>query len=271
MRLHIPGAPGWQRVRTAAAVRAVQSRRRWVTVAAAALLPAMAAAWPTRAAAQVTDISDRPTQENDNAIFDYTRLELDAARRGGSGEQSWTGEGWIGTDFNRVWWKTQGDREGNTLSGAEAQLLYGRYVRPFWDMQIGYRRVIRPAGENFLVLAMQGVAPYRFEVDGSAFVSEHGRLSGRGEVDYELLWTNRLISRPGVTADVFATRDPILGQAAGIGDVEVRLPTRYEFSRQFAPYVELRHDRRSGGAAALARGAGAPSGWSLRGGVWLIF
>jgi len=247
------------------------ARGMWRVPVLATAVVALALVPPVMARAQVTDISERPTQENDNAVFDYTRLELDAGRRSGSGEQSWTGEGWVGTDFNRVWWKTQGGREGSTLSAAEAQVLYGRYVQPFWDMQIGYRRVIRPAGENFLVLAMQGIAPYRFEVNGSAFVSDHGRLSGRAEVDYELLWTNRLISRPGVTADVFATRDPTLQQAAGIGDVEIRFPTRYEFSRQFAPYVEVRHSRRSGGTAALTRSTGSASGWSLHGGLWLIF
>ena len=226
---------------------------------------------PVVAAAQATDISDRPTQENDNAVFNYTRLELDAGRRAGSGEGSWTGEGWIGRDYDRVWWKTRGDVEEGALADVEGQVAYGRYIAPFWDLQAGYRRTVRPVGENFLVLGIRGLAPYRFDVSAEAFLSGHGRVSARGEANWELLWTNWLISRPGFSADVFAMNDPTLRQRAGIGDVEVRLPTRYEFSRQFAPYAELRYNHRSGAIAdVIGRGA-SPSGWSVRGGVWLIF
>lgn len=215
--------------------------------------------------------SDRPTQEMDNAIFNYTRLEIDAARPGGSTESSVAGEGWVGTDFNRIWWKASGRREGGILSDAEAQVMYGRYIRPYTDFQVGVRRTFRPGGENYAVVALQALVPYMFEAAGELFVSDRGRLSGRAEAGYELLWTNRLISRPGVSVDLFASPDPALGQPAGVGDVEVRLPTRYEISRQFAPYVEVRHNRRTGSSEALAQNGGGGSGWSLRGGLRLVF
>lgn len=215
--------------------------------------------------------SDRPTQEMDNAIFNYSRFEIDAARPGGSTETSVNAEGWVGTDFNRIWWRASGERDGGRTSDAEAQVMYGRYIQPYTDLQVGLRRTFRPGGENYGVVALQALVPYMFEATGELFVSDRGRLSGRAEAGYELLWTNRLISRPALSVDLFASRDAALGQPAGIGNVEARFPTRYEFSRNFAPYIEIRRDRRTGYSATLAQDGGAASGWSLRGGLWLIF
>lgn len=258
----------------------LRQRVRTGALLAAALLIAGAAP-PAALGAQATGgnpsppapPSDRPTQEMDNAIFYYNRFELDAARPGGSTEASLNAEGWVGTDFNRVWWKASGQNEGGSTSDAEAQVMYGRYIRSFTDLQVGVRRTFRPGGETYGVVALQALVPYLFEASGALFVSDRGRLSGRGEAAYELLWTNRLISRPALSVDLFASPDPALGQPAGIGEVEARFPTRYEFSRNVAPYIELRHTRRTGSSEALARNAGATagSGWSLRGGLWLLF
>ena len=241
----------------------------WLACAAAvALLPARAAH------GQEVPNAGLPIQEHDNAIFEYTQLEGDIAPHHGSAGATVNGEGWIGTDYNRLWWRGVAEREGGELDNADVQLLYGRYVRQFWDAQIGYRRVFRPEGGNYLVAGFQGLAPYRFEVAAWGAVSDHGRVSFRGETAYELLWTQRLISRPALSADVFTSSDPAYGQrGAGLGDVELRLPTRYEFSRQFAPYVEARYTRRTPGEEVLGARAGVRSApaWSLRAGLWLVF
>ena len=213
----------------------------------------------------------RPLPDDDHAVFKYLRLETDAGRsRGGPGEAAWNSEGWIGTDMNRAWWRTSGEVERGHATDAEAQLTYGRYVTPFWDALIGYRRVIRPRGGDYLVLGMQGLAPYRFEVAANLFIADRGRLSARTELDYELLWTQRLISRPGIAVDWLAAPDAALGQSAGIGDTELRFPTRYELSRRLAPYVEVRRTRRAGTRARLASEDSALP-WSLRAGVWLLY
>lgn len=245
--------------------------RRLVAITAASAMTLPVASLVAQQSSPPAPPSSRPTQENDNAIFNATRLELDGARARGTTVGSWDGEGWVGTDFTRFWWKTQGEQEGSRLSDAEVQALYSRYVAMFWDFQAGVRHTFRPGGENYLVIGMEGLAPYRFELDGQLFVSDRGRLSARGKAEYELLWTNHLISRPGITANVYASPDVPLGERAGLGEVELRFPTRYEFSRNVAPYVEARYTRRSGGADSLAAAGGVGSGWTLRGGLWLLF
>lgn len=236
---------------------------------------AMVALLPVRAAqAQQVPNDGLPIQEHDNAIFEYTQLEGDLALHRGATAGSLNGEGWVGTDYSRLWWRGTAEREAGQLDNTDVQLLYGRYMRPFWDGQIGYRHVFRPRGGNYLVAGFQGLAPYRFEVAAWGAVSDRGRVSFRGETAYELLWTQRLISRPALSADVFTSSDLAYGQrGAGLGDVELRLPTRYEFSRQFAPYVEARYTRRTLGEETVGAGSSAvrTPAWSLRAGLWLVF
>ena len=41
-----------------------------------------------------------------------------------------------------------------------------------------------------------GLAPYWFEIDAAAFISEDGDASARLEAEYELRFTQRLILQP---------------------------------------------------------------------------
>ena len=209
--------------------------------------------------------------EHDNAIFHYARFELDGARPRGRFEGTWDNEGWVGTDFNRLWWRTRGEVVGSTVGDAEGQLAFGRSLGSFFDVLAGYRRIVRPGGGDYLMLGIKGLAPYRFEVGLDLFVADRGRLSARTDVAYELLWSQRIISRPSLSVDWFAAPDVALGQQAGIGDSEFRLPTRFEFSRRFAPYFEFRRTHRSGTRGDGAGPSGTANPWTVRAGLWLVY
>lgn len=243
-----------------------------VSIAITVLLTSVLASLPTlatTATAQASPASGTP--EHDNSVFHYARLELDGTRARSRLEGTWDGEGWIGTDVNRLWWRTIGETDGGTVSDAEGQVAYGRYLGSFFDVQGGYRQVVRPGGSGYFMLGIEGLTPYRFEVAVDLFAADRGRLSARTDLAYDLLWTQRLISRPSVRVDWFAAPDEALGQQAGIGGSEFRFPTRYEFSRSFAPYVEIRRSRRSGARASLAGTSTAESPWTLRAGFWLLY
>lgn len=243
-------------------VRAVASVRLALVVALALLVSATAA--------QAQRIPRDRLPEEDNMVFNYSRLELDVARLNGAGVGSWNGEGWVGTDFDRLWWKTEGELVGSGANDAELQLLYGRYVATFWDLQVGYRRDIRPVGNNYLAVGIQGLAPYFFEVAATGFLSDRGKVSARTEVAAELLLSQRLITRPSVSLDWGIVSDRARGIPPGLGDASLGLQTRYEFTRKFAPYADVRWTRR-GDAASPGASEDEPTGWSLRGGLWLIF
>ena len=66
----------------------------------------------------------------DESIYSYTLIEADAGKvRGQSGSaQSLAIDGWVGGDFNRLWYQLDTERRGGRTEAAELQLLYGRYI-----------------------------------------------------------------------------------------------------------------------------------------------
>jgi hypothetical protein len=112
----------------------------------------------------------------------------------------WEAQGWVGTDMDKLWVKTEGEHvDGEGTEEAELQLLYSRAVSPFWDLQAGARQDLQPSpNRSHLVIGAQGLAPYWFEVDTALFLSDEGKLSARLEAEYELRLTQRLILQPRI-------------------------------------------------------------------------
>jgi copper resistance protein B len=167
----------------------------------------------------------------DDAVFQTTRIEVDAGRSNSKDVAAWRADGWIGTDYNRFAWRTEGSRRGGRLEDAEVQALYSRYVAPFWDLQVGLRREFKPEARNFGVIGIRGLAPYVFDVDLAGFVRSDGRLFARTRVEYDLLFTNRLIAKPFVGVDWAARSLPAEGIKAGATSSEWGRNQRYEITR----------------------------------------
>ncbi|MCU0951059.1 MAG: copper resistance protein B [Burkholderiaceae bacterium] len=183
------------------------------------------------------------------------RLELRAT--GGPDARMWDVQGWVGSDYNKVWFKSEGESEvGGRTEQGDAQLLYARLISPFWYVQAGVRRHWRPTpARNSLVIGAQGLAPGWFEVGASAFVEEGGRLSARFEAEYDLLLTQRWILQPRIESNVSAQADAARGLGSGVNDVELGVRLRYELRRELAPYIGVNWTRKVGATADLARGA----------------
>ena len=178
-------------------------------------------------------------QDFDNAIFHHSLLEVDGARSSGLTVGRWTGAGWIGTDFDRLWWSTEGERVGGAFGDAEAVVLYGRYARRFWDLVVGVRQDFEPVTQSYLGFGIQGLAPYWFEVSLLGFVSRRGKPSLRLEAENDLYLTQRLVLQPAAEIDWLLTADDRLDYDAGISSLELGARVRYEIRRKLAPYVDL--------------------------------
>lgn len=176
----------------------------------------------------------------------------------GTDSTNWNAQGWFGGDYNRVWLKTDGTSlSDGTVEEAEGQLLYSRLIAPFWDFQAGLRYDEKPKpSRSYAVLGVQGLAPYWFELEAAAFVSEKGDVSARLEADYDLLLTQRLIVQPRFETNLVAQKVEELGIGQGFSDVELGLRLRYEIRREFAPYVGVSWARKLGDTADFARQAG---------------
>ncbi len=166
------------------------------------------------------------------------------------------GQGWWGTDENRLWIKTEIDYDLDTGSfeEAEVQALWSRPVARYFDLQAGLRHDFEPGpSRTYAALGVQGLAPYWFEVDGAVFLSEEGDLSARFEAEYEFLLTQRLVLQPRTELNLAAEDLPELETGAGISTAEIGLRLRYEIDRQFAPYVGVNWKASTGGTADYAR------------------
>jgi copper resistance protein B len=169
---------------------------------------------------------------------------------------------WVGGDVNRVWLKAEGQQSTEGGVGDTAlQLLYGRLISPYWDVQFGVRvDVGYGAGTNaraLAVLGLEGLAPGWFDVEPAIFVSHRGDLSASLTASYDLYVTQRLVAQPRVESAVALQEVPAFGVGSGINNVDLGLRLRYEISRQFAPYLGVTWERQLMETADLARSAGA--------------
>jgi copper resistance protein B len=201
-----------------------------------------------------------PLAPSPHQIFTYVQteqLEYRAATDG-SDNLSWDMRGWVGGDYNRLFFKTQGDdRIDGPVENGEVQLRYSRLVIPFWDLAVGARYDEEPdPSRAYAVFALHGLAPYLSEVDADLFVSKKGDVSARLEVEYPILLTQKLILQPSFELDFAVQEVQDLRVGPGLSQVELGLRLRYEIVREFAPYVGFVWERKVGRTADLARGEG---------------
>lgn len=152
------------------------------------------------------------------------------------------GLAWYGGARNRVWVRVQGETATTESSGdAEAQLLFGRLVDPFWDMVVGARFDEAWGEEDVRLVRFAfgfiGLSPYRFEMEPTVFVSHRGEVSTRIEAAYTLLFTQRLMAEPEFELNASLQDIPSLNLERGINDFEAGFRLRYELKREFAPYI----------------------------------
>ncbi len=203
----------------------------------------------------------------DESIYSYTRVEAGAAKvRGQPGSAATLGiDGWVGGDFNRLWYQLDAERRGGRTEAAELQLLYGRYFAPFWDAQIGLRRDERPGKRDYVALGVRGLAPYAFDVDLKLFVRDDGKVFARTRFENDFLLTNRFIVTPSVGAE-WSASDIDATVRRGVYQADLGVQARYEFSRRVAPYLGL---SRTFYPRAQAGGETAATQW--RAGLRLLF
>jgi copper resistance protein B len=199
---------------------------------------------------------------HDSAVHYYVLFDqLEWQAGDGITAGNWDNRGWIGRDVNRFWFRTEGEAEGGDLAEAQAHALYGRAIHRWWDVVAGVRQDFRPGpARTWAAVGVQGLAPYWFEVEATAYIGESGRTHFRFETEYELLLTNRLVLQPLVELEIYGKSDPERGIGAGLSSGEAGLRVRYEFRREFAPYIGVTWNRKFFGTGDFARAAGEDTG-----------
>lgn len=173
----------------------------------------------------------------------------------------WDTKGWIGRDRTRLWFRTEGQRDDGRLSDAQSHVFYGRQIARWWDVLVGVRQDFRPGpAQTWLAAGIQGLAPYWFDVEATAYLGAGGRTHFRVETSYELLLTNRLILQPQAEMEIYGKDDLEHFRGAGLATLDTGIRLRYLIRREFAPYVGVVWHKKYFGTADLARANGESVG-----------
>tara|TARA_R110002167_G_scaffold30424_1_gene100427 strand:- start:25321 stop:26253 length:933 start_codon:yes stop_codon:yes gene_type:complete len=167
-------------------------------------------------------------------------------------------QAWHGTSFNRLVIKTEGAFSENAQYENETEILWGHAFSSFWDSNFGLRFDSRSSGKNqqWFAAGVQGIAPYWFELAATAYLGHAGQSEFVFDSDYELLLTQRLILQPRAEFKVRGKDDPANLLGSGLANAAISLRLRYEFSRQFAPFVGVETEKSFGSTADFVRRTG---------------
>lgn len=222
---------------------------------------------------EVFEFSESPPPGNfpvpipDDKFYAFTlfdQLEYRAASDDATADHlGWDAQGWIGGDFNRFWWKNESEAafDGPDEGETETDLLYSRLITPFWYTQVGAQYANEWNQDDYAdrwsgVIALQGLAPYKFEFDNSLYISEGGDITLGIEAEYDLRITQRLVLQPRGQVG-FAFQDVAERRlGAGMTDVKLDLRLRYEIKREFAPYIGVRYQTLVGETDNIAEADG---------------
>ncbi|MEG3158945.1 copper resistance protein B [Sphingomonas sp. LB2R24] len=175
--------------------------------------------------------------------------------RNGKDGYRWDSEGWFGGDIDRAVIKTEGSgavRGG--VEAAEVQALYSHAIGPYFDVQAGIRHDFAPSPtRSYATIGVEGLAPYMFDTEAAVFVSTKGDVLGRLEGWYDQRLAQRLVLQPRVEFNLAAQDIPETRVGAGLSDAELGLRLRYEIAREFAPYVGISYEVKTGRTADYAR------------------
>jgi copper resistance protein B len=174
----------------------------------------------------------------------------------------WSGQGWIGTDYDKFWVKTEGfARSDGSVDDGKHEFLYSRAVSTYFDLQAGLRSDIdsRPT-RHWAALGLQGLEPLFVDLEATVYARDGGRFAAHVEASYDLLITNRLILQPLVEIDLYTRSDPARLVGAGLSEIDAGLRLRYELTRKFAPYIGVAYEGKFGRTASFARRAGESAG-----------
>lgn len=196
-------------------------------------------------------------------LIDQLEVTVGEGREG----YAWDAQFWYGGDIDKFWMKTEGEGEfGEELEGAEIQALWSHAIDPWFDLQAGVRQDLNAGPDRtHLVLGVQGLAPYWFEVDGAVFLSTEGEVTARFEGEYDLRLTQALILQPRAEVNFSLQDVPELGLGAGLTTTEIGARLRYEFFPDsgpavIAPYVGVEYEQAWGATEDFRIAAGEDAG-----------
>lgn len=171
------------------------------------------------------------------------------------GALAWEGNVSWGSELNRLWFSSEGEREDGRIAHVDNRLYGSHAFARWWEATAGLRQL---GGEGpdrtFAGVGIEGLVPYFFELDASLWLGEGGRSALAVEAEYEMRLSNRLILQPRLEMNAWGKDDAAKGIGNGLSDAELGFRLRYEIRRELAPYLGVEWAYKFGDTADYAGG-----------------
>lgn len=149
------------------------------------------------------------------------------------------GVAWYGSDSQRL--RLTWDIEHNQQdSHQDVSLGWQKPLDGFWNYELG---VAYQTEQTWLKVNLNGLIPYRFEVESNLLLNEKGHSLLSFEGHYDLRLTQHWVLQPSIKANVASHSNIDQLQGKGLTELKTGLRLRYELTRRFAPYLGIQqHD-----------------------------
>ena len=196
----------------------------------------------------------------ENPVLTHARLDQFEGRTNGSdSEFRWDGEGWIGTDMNKLWVKSEGFSGNGSISDGDHEALYDRPIPRlrYFNAQVGVRTDLDSGPRRaWAAFGIEGLAPGYFEFAPTLYIRDGSHIAGRVTGSYDLLLTQRWIVQPEAELNFYSKDDPGRQVGSGLSDLDAGLRLRYEVGRKFAPYIGFAYNGKYGNTSSYSRQVG---------------
>jgi copper resistance protein B len=197
---------------------------------------------------------------DDEHVFYHAMLSQLEGRFGRDNNFRWEGEGWAGTDMNRVLLRSEGTVSSGKVEDGQQEIFYSRPISTYFNALVGTRYDLDSGpGRGWAALGVEGLAPLFFHVAATGYMSDTGHYAAKLEGSYDLLLTQTLILQPQIEMNLYSKADPSRMVGSGLSDIDTGLRLRYEISRKFAPYLAVTYENKFGQTAGFARSNSDPT------------
>ena len=206
---------------------------------------------------QFTHGDSRPRLADEESMHSVLIDNFEFSRVDGESALDYDVEAWFGRTYDRAVLKSDAEFESGDLGHSRNELLWSHAISAYWDSQIGIRRDAGEGpGRSWLAVGVEGLAPYWFDIEVTAYIGEANRSALRFDASYDMLLTQKLILEPRLEGNFYGRADAERGLGSGLSDLSLALRLRYEFRRELAPYIGIERIKEHGGTERLTRARG---------------
>lgn len=179
----------------------------------------------------------------------YHKLTIDSLEKQANQDKSisWSGNFWIGTELNKVFLYSEGEKPKSSASKSQNQLVLSRAISPYWDMQLGlgYDKN-QGIDQKWGIVGFKGMLPYFIESRATILVGNDHTFGTRLEAEYKTLITQKLSLTPKISTALYSKDISSMQLGKGLSSITASLKLNYDIRKEFTPYLGVQWSKNYG-------------------------